>query len=92
VNPDHLFVGTNSDNLLDASRKGRLPCVPNAGRFSGTYNPARRGAPIDHAELRAVLRDLRNRGHSFKFIADKLGVSQRTVRRVYWEMTSGGRT
>lgn len=24
VNPDHLFLGTNSDNQLDASRKGRL--------------------------------------------------------------------
>lgn len=24
VNPDHLFVGTPSENLLDASRKGRL--------------------------------------------------------------------
>jgi hypothetical protein len=25
VNPAHLSVGTQSDNLLDASRKGRLP-------------------------------------------------------------------
>ena len=24
INPDHLFVGTASDNLLDCSRKGRL--------------------------------------------------------------------
>lgn len=25
VNPNHLFLGTNSDNLIDASRKGLLP-------------------------------------------------------------------
>ena len=25
VRPDHLFVGTNQENMLDASRKGRLP-------------------------------------------------------------------
>lgn len=25
VNPDHLFVGTNSDNMKDAGAKGRLP-------------------------------------------------------------------
>ena len=25
VNPDHLFLGTQTDNLLDASRKGRMP-------------------------------------------------------------------
>lgn len=25
VRPDHLFLGTNADNMIDASRKGRLP-------------------------------------------------------------------
>lgn len=25
INPSHLFVGTNTDNMVDASRKGRLP-------------------------------------------------------------------
>jgi hypothetical protein len=25
VNPDHLFLGTQSDNLLDARKKGRRP-------------------------------------------------------------------
>lgn len=24
VNPDHLFLGTNSDNMIDCSKKGRL--------------------------------------------------------------------
>ena len=24
VNPDHLFLGTNSDNMLDAAKKGRM--------------------------------------------------------------------
>jgi hypothetical protein len=24
VNPDHLFAGTQSDNMIDASKKGRL--------------------------------------------------------------------
>ena len=27
VNPEHFFLGTSSDNLLDASRKGRLNIV-----------------------------------------------------------------
>lgn len=25
INPDHLFIATNRENLLDASRKGRMP-------------------------------------------------------------------
>lgn len=25
VNPDHLFLGTHSENILDCSRKGRMP-------------------------------------------------------------------
>ena len=32
VNPDHLFLGTQSDNMLDAMRKGRLKEPPLAAK------------------------------------------------------------
>ncbi len=32
VNPSHLFLGTNKDNLLDASRKGRIAHGERAGK------------------------------------------------------------
>lgn len=37
VNPEHLFLGTQSDNMLDAKRKGRL--VRDPGTCSGDRNP-----------------------------------------------------
>jgi hypothetical protein len=33
VNPDHLFLGTNRDNALDAMMKGRLPSGNRNGHF-----------------------------------------------------------
>ena len=41
VNPDHLFLGTQKDNILDAVKKGRI-AVPDSGYcFSrGEKNPA----------------------------------------------------
>ncbi len=48
--PDHLFVGTRSDNMLDASRKGRLR-IPNlAGEDCAT-------ATISWEAARAIRKD-----------------------------------
>ena len=35
VNPDHLFLGTHRDNMIDAAYKGRLPVNQN-----GALHPA----------------------------------------------------
>jgi len=34
-NPEHLFVGTRSDNMKDAARKGRLPMAGRPSRVDG---------------------------------------------------------
>jgi len=43
VNPDHLFLGTNYDNILDCKQKGRN---------NGAASACRRGHPFDEGNTR----------------------------------------
>jgi len=72
VNPDHLFLGTKSENMTDAAMKGRLSCRPAA---SGEKNC--------NAKLTtAIVRNIRKRlhdGETGKSIAASVGVSTTTI-------------
>ena len=79
VNPAHLFLGTNRDNVLDRERKGR--------------GPNRRGEANGRAKLTAELVDAIRRRHDpqtmpSRRLAAEYGVSQTTVldivRGVQW--------
>ena len=39
VNPEHLFAGTQSDNLLDCVAKGRKPIREESDLYRGAVNP-----------------------------------------------------
>jgi hypothetical protein len=80
VRPDHLWVGTRSDNARDAVRKGRdtatarPECIP-------------RGEKRPNAKLTAEkvveIRKLRGLGYSQQKLADTFGVSRGTLRDVF---------
>ncbi len=74
VNPDHLFIGTQCDNILDMENKGR----------------GRHPSGVDHsnAKLSATsVEFIRNSGDSMADLARKFGVSRQAVFKVKRNIT-----
>ena len=69
VNPEHLFVGTQSDNIMDASSKGRLFIM------RGSSHPGSKLTEKDVIEMRR----LRSSGVMGKDLAARFGVCLRLV-------------
>ena len=53
VNPEHLFLGTQKDNILDAVRKGRMDRL-NKIKGSKHYR-----AKLTEVQVKAILKDTR---------------------------------
>lgn len=70
-NPDHLFLGTNSDNQRDSVRKGRHK-PPN---LKGEQHPF---AKVNEAEM-LTIRRLCNAGEYQSSIARRFGITQQAV-------------
>lgn len=70
VNPQHLFVGTSSDNMQDASKKGRMKGAQNAPR--GERNKKSKLTAAAVAEIRSSTRRMCD-------LAEKFGVSKMTI-------------
>lgn len=79
VNPDHLFVGSRSDNMQDCSAKGRLK-MPNA---PGEKCPA---AKLTADDVRAIRQD----GRSHRAIGRAYGVDKSTIGQILRGITWGG--
>jgi len=73
VNPDHLFLGTQSDNMKDAYKKGRLK-VPEGVKFKNNHIPKSRS--VDIATVVKIKNMLNKGGIKPAKIAEKLSVSR----------------
>lgn len=78
VNPEHLFLGTQADNMLDAVRKGRMSWKPDRKPMpdmSGANHPM---AKLTEADVAAI----RSGGMSNKLLASLYGVQAETISRI----------
>lgn len=77
VNPDHLLLGTQADNMTDKVRRGRVPDL------KGERNPFRKLNDDDIRHIRHML----DAGHSQQSVGILLGVHQRTIGRIALKQT-----
>lgn len=81
VNPEHLFLGTRQDNMMDRVRKGKHPRKPNKGMENG------RSKLTDE-----IVRQIRADTRTHAAIARELMVSEyvvsRTRRGLLWKHVS----
>ena len=70
-NPDHLFLGNQSENMKDAFAKGRI-------RRAGEYHPAHKLKASDVVAIRARRRS----GETYPSIAAAFGISASQARAV----------
>jgi hypothetical protein len=77
VNPEHLFLGTQSDNMKDKFLKGRQsPHLPPV--LTGQNN---KSAKLCEEDVRRM-RELRNSGLTFVELGKQFGVSNTTAHRI----------
>lgn len=75
VNPGHLFLGSNTDNMADKATKGRA-----ANRDTGNGNAKLTSEQVAH--VIATHRPGRNSPTNSKHLARTLGVSARLIRAI----------
>ena len=92
VNPAHLFVGTQKDNLRDRDNKGR--CNYRAGDEHWSRRRPElmaRGERLGRSNLTEddirAIRERRAAGETFQALADAYGVARITVQKIAWRQT-----
>jgi len=90
VNPEHLFLGTNHDNVLDRHKKGRSKNIFVSENHPSTQRSGERHwqAKLSNADVKAI-RGLYSSGIKQTQIAQKYSIHSATVSRIVrreWRM------
>lgn len=80
VRPDHLFLGTNTDNLRDASKKGRTGPQLHPERYQGENGHRTKLTERD-------VRDIRRATASQQAIAAQYGINPSSVSKIVLRKT-----
>lgn len=80
VNPEHLFLGTHSDNMKDAFNKKRL-IVPLTGRFKENNEP-KNSLLTDRKEIKELKLLLQIRTKSLKKLSEELNLPYQFLRDI----------
>jgi hypothetical protein len=96
-NPDHLFMGTQKDNVQDALKKGKYNYTANKNPhlrnrvYSGTIENACCGERSPLAKLKEsdvrIIRELAAQGHSSWVLAKRYNVDPSAIRQVVKRQT-----
>lgn len=77
-NPDHLFLGTNQDNVNDMLRKRRNSPPPRNKHVVGSVHP---GAKLTEQQVLEI-RSLYDQGKTQQELADKYGVVRQSISKI----------
>lgn len=83
VNPQHLFLGTRSDNMKDAMKKNRLPQMVKILERKGSET---NNAKLTEKEV-LLMRALEKKGMKTKELSKRFGITRRNVRDIIYRRT-----
>ena len=79
VNPQHLFLGSNSDNMKDCYKKGRMK-IPIASRFKKGYKPKNR--KLNTFQVEIIKEHINNKKVSLVEISKITNIPYQTIRDI----------
>jgi hypothetical protein len=80
VNPEHLFLGSHSENMKDAYKKQRIS-PPTIGRFKDGHKPSNRTIK-NESELMIIKNKITNRTGSLKSLAQEINLPEQLLKDI----------